>query len=78
MIHFYLLLNQNFAEENNLYKVGANVFKYSVTTDGRYICSTNALNEFPELFTEIPLQIIQLTGADFPAQALPNFETIEG
>ena len=62
---FYIVLTQEFCEANTGYRNDCNVFGYAVTTDGRYVASVNALNEFSELFTNIP-PVVALTIDDFP------------
>lgn len=61
---FYIQLAQDFCEANQNYCVGASCFGYGITKDGRYFTSTNAFNDFPELFTgDEP--IIKLSQSDF-------------
>ena len=52
--HFYILLTKEFCETNADYQKGVCGFNYAITKDNRYVASANSLNEFPELFTEVP------------------------
>lgn len=65
MIHVYAVLTQAFCEANLGYQSGANKFGYGVTLNGLYVTSTNALNEFPELFSSLlPLPLVSLEAGD--------------
>lgn len=66
MYSFYLILTQDFCEAHIDYQIGASVFGYAVTTNGRYVCSTNALNEFPNIFTGDE-EISKIYLSEFPA-----------
>ena len=63
---FYLVLTQAFCEAHSTYQIGQSRFGYGITTDGRYVTSTNALNDFPELFSGNE-PIVKLSMSDFPS-----------
>lgn len=60
----YILLTAEVAQANKGLKRGDVVFNYAVTLDGRYVCSKNSLEVFPDILTNP--QIIELTNIDFP------------
>lgn len=70
MKSYYILITSDFADmmygkESTVNK--CSFFGYSITTDGRYVCSPNSLNDFPEeflIFSELTL--IPLSISDFP------------
>ena len=70
MKSFYIVINSDFADMMNGKESTINkgsFFGYSITTDGRYVCSSNTLDDFPEefqMFTE--LNVIPLSTSDFP------------
>ncbi len=53
------------------HKKDVNVFYAVKTKDGRYVCSVNSIDDFPELFPDKPT-IITLTSKDFPQVSLEN------
>lgn len=68
-ITIYVELLKDFAETNDKYKDGANVFSYAKTLDGRHVVPVNALNEFKELFLSVDvttLRLVRLSTTDFP------------
>lgn len=71
MNHYYLLLTQAFAEAMEGHQEGRNVFHAAQTNDGQYVCSANALNEFPEMFSCVSFQVIKLQQSDFTSNQLP-------
>ena len=71
MKQFFLVITEEFATTNNGYKRLNCIFNSGVTLDGHHVVSVNALNEFPELFDGLELQIVQLTPADFPQPEFP-------
>ena len=72
MKHWYVVLTPEFTQENNGKQFGVNVFMSVQTKDGRWVTSSNALNEFPELFENVEeLQTVQLSEDNFD---IPNVE----
>ena len=62
----YLVITQEFAESYRLYGVGSNYFGYSITKDGRYVCTLQSSIEFPLIFEGTDFEQVQLTKDDFP------------
>lgn len=66
----YVLLNKEFCEANQNAENSTGKFGFAVTTDGRYVASSQTISDFPELFQgELPfpgLIIIELDVTDFP------------
>ena len=67
MIH----ITEEFAIKNNGVRNGVNIFN-SVKCDnpksdnyGKYVCSENSINEFPELFTDTNFNRIKIIETDF-------------
>lgn len=61
-----LLITEEFAKQNKGHRNDCNVFDYGVTIDGRFVCSTNAPGEFPELFENTSFSEIEVQIEDFP------------
>ena len=61
----YLVLSQQFCEENAGYRIGPCIFGYGVTKDGTYVTSINSLQEFPALFEGVPIIPVDLSSQDF-------------
>lgn len=76
MQHCYLIVTADFKTQHNLTANGANVLEFATTSDGRIVCSLNAVNEFPDVFNCVdatnPFPFAWLTPADFPANDLPD------
>lgn len=66
-MHFYVILTEQFCNENNGYTRDNLTFGFSTTIAGQYVASVNSLNEFPELFTGISFSIVPLGKLDFPS-----------
>lgn len=62
----YIVLTEQFCLDHKDYIYGVNQFGYAITTDGRYVASVNALNDFPELFEGMTLEHVMLSQDDFP------------
>lgn len=71
----YIVVSQDFFNENNGYRSGVNVLNIRQTTNGSYVTSKNALEEFPELFAllENEPQEVYLVSTDFPTPPAPAF-----
>jgi hypothetical protein len=65
MIHFYILITEEFRTLNEGTSKDGLVFASRLALDGNYYASTNSLNEFPELFNGTET-IVRLTVDDFP------------
>ena len=73
MKHCYLQVNEAFRDAYNGTQNGANILRTATTTDGRIVISTNAINEFQDVFFGIgqdTFPIAWLTPEDFPNDAL--------
>lgn len=66
MINSYYVLTQEFCETYDDHRKGCNIFGWTNTADGRYVCSTNSSIDFPDLFAGKNFPIVELTTADFP------------
>lgn len=67
---FYIIIPQEFAEDmagtESTVKPGS-FFGYAVTIDGRYVCSANSLDDFPNQFAELgEMTVVSLGSSDFP------------
>jgi hypothetical protein len=61
MKSFYIEVTQDFVDKNTGYKSGCSIIGFGKTKDNKNVCSSNTLNDFPELFDPNNLpQIIQL------------------
>ena len=66
---FYIIITQEFANSLEGIKGIEGYFGYAITNDGRYVCSSNSVNDFPKQFASIvPLTVVALTLSDFPEQ----------
>lgn len=75
--HCYLIVPEEFAAANNGYTSGASVLVFLQTTDGRWVVSNNAVNEFPEIFNVAGLHVsdvepVWLGPEDFPTPTGPS------
>jgi hypothetical protein len=42
------------------------LFNYAITLDGKYVCSSNSVNDFPEEFDKLsPLTVVSLSLDEF-------------
>jgi hypothetical protein len=67
----FLVLTESFALEHNGYFLKPNIFMSVQTIDGRWVISTNALEEFPELFDGTSFETVSLSPSDFPQIPFP-------
>lgn len=69
MSNFYVKVTQYFAGTNDGYQDSSNILKFTVSNNGDYVVSSNALNEFPSIFGAIDasdIELIKLDREDFP------------
>lgn len=72
MAHCYIPVTQEFKNANEGAQIGCNALATATTTDGRIVVSLNAVNEFPDLFTDRSwLTLLWLEAEDFPTQEKP-------
>lgn len=71
-MHFYIILTEAFCLQNAGYKRDNLVFSYAVTLGGAHVTSVNSLNEFPELFDGVAIDVLPLAKSAFPE---PSFKT---
>lgn len=65
--HCYIQVTADFKAANDGYRSGCNVLKTVTDTAGNHYVSSNALNEFPELFdARTRANFYWLTPDDFP------------
>lgn len=69
----YVKVSQDFKDNYEYYKKGVNVLKTATDTSGNIVVSCNAMNEFPELFDTMGIEIIWLSPNAFPLDTT-NYE----
>jgi hypothetical protein len=72
MKHCYLVVNEDFRNAFQGTQKAASILTTATTTDGRIVVSTNAINEFQDVFFGIgqdTFPIAWLTPDDFPQMA---------
>jgi hypothetical protein len=67
----YAIIPEAFALAATGHREGENVFNATLTADGRHVCASNAITEFPLLFDGVTVTIVELELADFPPPAAP-------
>lgn len=67
----YAVIPPDFAQANQGHREGENVFASALTLDGRHVCASNAITEFPLLFDGVTVTIVELEPADFPVPVAP-------
>lgn len=69
-IFFYILITETFAKsmEGKQSPITPDIyFNYAITTDGRYVCSINSANDFPQDFEALgDLIVMSIRQDEFP------------
>lgn len=67
---FYIVISEEFAfglQNKESSVTPGNLFGFAQTTDGRYVCSSNCVNDFPDEFAMLgELTVVPLSPLDFP------------
>ena len=67
----YIVITKQFAEALKGIEGEESNFGYAITKDGRYVCSVNSVNDYPEQFAAIePYETVELGIDDFPIHTL--------
>lgn len=64
----YVKVTPEFKAQYEYYKKGVNILKTATDTAGNIVVSCNAMNEFPELFDTMEVNIIWLSPQAFPQE----------
>lgn len=64
----YVKVTPEFKDKYEYYKKGVNILKTATDTAGNIVVSCNAMNEFPELFDTMDVNIIWLSPEAFPQE----------